>query len=123
VQVAQYLASQTCTDDATGDPALVMAVSASQYRMDYVFAVPKDYKSDYISLVKPADATLTLDGEVVPDSTFSEIGGTGIVTGYVKIEDGPHSIEGDMAFGLYQYGFSGPASYGNPGGLNLLKKQ
>jgi len=123
IQVGQYLSSQTCTDDFTGDPALIMAVSETQYRTPYAFAVPKDYNEDYITVVKPAGATITLDGNVLGAGDFAPVADGTYAVGYFEVQDGPHFIEGDLPFGLYQYGFDGPASYGNPGGLNLIKTQ
>jgi hypothetical protein len=123
IQVAQYLASQGCTDEYTGDPALIMAVSSSQYRPNYVFAVPKDYQKDYITVVRPVGALITLDGTALSDGEFEPVADGEFEIGYFEVKDGPHEIEGDASFGLYQYGFSGPASYGNPGGLNLIKQQ
>jgi len=120
IQVGQYLSSQTCTDEGTGDPALIMAVSSSQFRNNYVFAAPKDYDDDYITVVRAAGSPIILDGNAVGDNDFEQVAGGEYEIGYFEVQDGPHEIEGDAPFGLYQYGFDGPASYGNPGGLNLV---
>jgi hypothetical protein len=122
IQVGQYLASQTCTDEFIGDPALIMAVSAGQYRTHYVFAAPKDYDEDYIGIVRQTGSTITLDGSPV-NVPFTPFADGAYEVGYVEVQDGPHIIDGDFPFGLVQYGWDGPASYGNPGGLNLIKKQ
>jgi hypothetical protein len=122
IQVAQYMSSQTCTDDAIGDPSLIMAVSSSQYRSNYVIAAPKDYDEDYITVIKPAGGAVSLDGGALSQTEFKSVGGGEFEVGYFEIQDGPHVVEGDQPFGLYQYGWDGPASYGNPGGLNLIKK-
>ncbi|MBM4370093.1 MAG: IgGFc-binding protein [Deltaproteobacteria bacterium] len=123
VQAAQYLSSQGCTDDFIGDPALVMAVSSTQYRTPYAFAVPDDYDEDWISVVRPAGAEITLDGAVLPDGSFDPIASSGYEVGYFEVQDGPHYIEGEDPFGMYQFGFDGPSSYGHPGGLNLTVQQ
>jgi len=120
IQVAQYLSSQGCTNDYIGDPALVMMVSETQYRSPYAFAVPKDYGHDWITVVRPSGAEITLDEAPLEDGPFTAIASSGYEVGYFKVEDGPHYIEGDAPFGLYQYGFEGPASYGHAGGLNLI---
>ena len=123
IQVAQYLSSQTCTDDGVGDPALIMAVASIQFRHNYVFAAPKDYDEDYVTVVREAGSPITLDGALLGDGEFVPVGSGFYEVGYFEVQDGPHQIEGDKPFGLYQYGFDGPASYGNPGGLNLIKQQ
>ncbi len=120
VQAAQYLSSQGCTGDFIGDPALVMAVSSTQYRSPYAFAVPKDYSKDWITVVRPAGAEIILDDAALPDGPFDPISSSGYEVGYFEVVDGPHYIEGNEPFGLYQYGFHGPASYGHAGGLNLI---
>ena len=123
VQAAQYLSSQGCTGDVIGDPAMVMAISETQYRSPYAFAVPEDYGHDWITVVRPAGATITLDDVVLEDGPFDAIASSGYQVGYFEVEDGPHYIEGNQPFGLYMFGFEGPASYGNPGGLNLIVQQ
>lgn len=120
VQAAQYLSSQGCTGDYIGDPAMVMAVSETQYRSPYAFAVPEDYDIDWISVVRPAGAVITLDEAPLADGIFQAIAGSGYEVAYVEVQDGPHYIEGDAPFGMYQFGFDGPSSYGHPGGLNLI---
>ncbi|MFH1530387.1 MAG: IgGFc-binding protein [Pseudomonadota bacterium] len=123
VQAAQYLSSQGCTDDYIGDPAMVMAVSETQYRTPYAFAVPEDYSKDWITVVRPAGAEITLDQVALPDGPFAPIASSGYEVGYFEVQDGPHYIEGEEPFGMYQFGFDGPSSYGHPGGLNLIVQQ
>lgn len=123
LQVAQYFSSQGCTDDYIGDPALVMAVSQTQYRTPYAFAVPKDYDEDWITVIRPVGSAVTLDNQLLNDAEFSPLAGGEFEYGYFGVGDGPHYIEGDDPFGLYQYGWDGPASYGHSGGLNLTKTQ
>jgi hypothetical protein len=122
IQVAQYLASQGCTADFTGDPAMIMAVSSTQYRPNYVFAVPKDYAEDYVTVIRPVGTPVLLDEVPLSAGEFQPVGSGQFEIGYFEVGDGPHEIHGDASFGLYQYGFDGPASYGNPGGLNLIKQ-
>lgn len=121
IQVGQYLSSGTCTDMGIGDPALIMQVSASQYRDNYIFAVPHDYGKDYITVIRPEGVDVWLDAMLLPDSGFQLLGDNLYEYGWFEVGDGPHEIHSDESFGLYQYGFEGPASYGNPGGLNLIK--
>ena len=123
IQVAQYLSSGTCTDQGIGDPALIMQVSDTQYRSNYIFAVPKDYSKDYITVIRHSGVAVVLDGQTLANSAFTAFVDGAYEVGYFELQDGPHSIVSDEPFGLYQYGFHGPASYGNPGGLNLIKTQ
>lgn len=121
IQVAQYLASMTCTMGQTGDPAQVMGVGVQQYRDNYPFLVPQGYTKDWVTIVRPVGTSITLDGEVV-EVEFEGIGGTGYEFGYVEVEEGPHVMEGSAPFGLTQYGFFEATSYANPAGMNLKKQ-
>jgi len=123
VMAAQILSSGTCLDEGVGDPAMVLAVATEQYRTNYVFAAPKDYAHAYIGVARQAGAPVTLDGTALPDGEFQAVAAGTHEVGYVEVEDGPHEVESDQPFGLYQYGWDGPSSYGNPGGLNLIKQQ
>ncbi len=120
VQVAQYLASMTCTMGQIGDPAQVMGVGVKQYRDNYPFLVPQGYKQDWVTIVRPTGSTNTLDGEEVTES-FEPIGASGYEFGYVSVTPGPHTMEGTAPFGLTQYGFMEATSYANPAGMNLVK--
>jgi hypothetical protein len=123
IQVAQYFSSQGCTDEFIGDPALIMAVSQTQYRTPYAFAAPQDYVQDWITVIKPVGSTVILDTNNLDEGAFTPLAGGEFEFGYFEVQDGPHFIEGTEPFGLYQYGFDGPASYGHSGGLNLFKTQ
>lgn len=120
IQVAQILASQGCTADFIGDPAMIMAVGTNQYRTPYAFAVPKDYQEDYITIIRPAGTAVILDNVTLDDADFQALAGSGYEYGYFAMTDGPHFLDATKPVGLYEYGFSGAASYGNPGGLNLI---
>lgn len=45
-----------------GDPALVVVPPVEQFRKDYVLLVPELYAFDFVSIVAPATASVTLDG-------------------------------------------------------------
>ena len=51
-----------------GGHAMLAIPSVEQLRTDYVFAVPPGHPFDVLTIVGPADATLTLDGAPLPAS-------------------------------------------------------
>ncbi|MFH1532229.1 MAG: IgGFc-binding protein, partial [Pseudomonadota bacterium] len=121
IQVAQYLASQGCTEDFIGDPALVMAVPAARYRSSYVFATLEGYAENLVTIVRPVGAAVALDGAPLAGGAFQAVGSSGWEVGYFEVEGGAaHTVVGASPFGLYLYGYSGPVSYGCPGGLDLV---
>ena len=119
IQVAQYMASQMCTGDGTGDPSQIMGVGISQYRADYPFQVPYDYDTNWVTVVRPVGSSTNLDGTPVSVG-FEPLASSGYEVGYVQVQEGPHLMDGTEPFGLTQYGFFSAVSYGNPVGLNLV---
>jgi hypothetical protein len=101
-----------------GDPAFTFTVPTSQFRSDYVVLTPEGYRDDYLSVVAPTDAAVTVDGSPLSGVT-NEIPGTGWAVTWVDVEPGMHTLTGDQPFGLYSYGYECFVSYAFPGGLNL----
>ena len=123
IQVVQILSSQGCTAEHIGDPAMIMAVAQDRYRSEYVFAAPKGYVHDYITVIRQVGVDVLLDDGALAASDFTALPDGTHEYGYFEIADGPHHIISDEPFGLSQYGWEGPASYGNPGGLDLVVTQ
>jgi len=122
IMVAQYMEGSQATDDKTGDPSLALAVPVDQFRKEYLFHAPVNYDSNYVDVVAPVGATVTLDGKPV---TLVPIATTGFALARVSpLEDGPamdgnHSISGNQPFGITVYGYGKDTSYWYPGGLEL----
>jgi len=122
VQVAQYLSSQTCTDDFVGDPALIMGIPSTRFRKAYNLAVRPGFENNYATVVKPAGSTVQFAGGVLLQGGFTPVGDGSFEVGYFAVGEGLHGAVGSSPFGLYQYGFSGPAAYGHPGGFDLVQE-
>ena len=124
VMVAQYMEGQDADSAGTGDPAMALAVPVEQFRTDYLFQAPLSYDSNYVDVVAPIGAQVTLDGAA--PLTFTAIGSLGyglsrvLSLGGGPNMDGSHSIHGDMPFGITVYGYGQYTSYWYPGGLNLM---
>ncbi|MEO7097470.1 MAG: IgGFc-binding protein, partial [Polyangiales bacterium] len=105
---------------AKGDPSQSFATTVEQYRKKYVFLAPIDYDANYVDIVQPMDATLTLDGVAVtakPKLVSSDFGVTRVRLGIGK--GGAHVLEGSKPFGIQVMGYGSYTSYQYPGGLNL----
>lgn len=103
-----------------GDPTFILGVPVEQYRSDYVFLVPRFYERDYITVVSPKDATVTLDGTDIDEAEFALFGEGEYKTAKLLVEDGVHTITTSAPSAVFVYGFDGSVSYGYPAGLNLL---
>ena len=77
---------------------------------------PDEYQQDYLNIIAPSGAVITLDGSPIA-SPDARVGGWDIYRRLVN--DGVHRLSGTAAFGLYAYGYDCDVSYAYPGGLNL----
>ncbi|MGM0558260.1 MAG: IgGFc-binding protein [Myxococcota bacterium] len=105
-------------DFPIGDPAFTMTVPTHQFRSEYVVVTPEGYRDDYVSVVAPSDATVSVDGAPI-SGMRNPIDGTNWVVTWVPVEPGAHRVSSDVPFGLYSYGYACFISYAYPGGLNL----
>ena len=118
LMAAQYLISQTLTDEVKGDPAMILAVPTGQYRSDYNVLIPEGYSEDWLTVVKPVGATVLLNDQPIQES-FEQVGDGRFEVGYLQVDSGMHSLIADQPFGLIAYGWNNAVSYGYPAGLNL----
>jgi len=102
-----------------GDPAMILAPPASQWRNEYVFLAPSKFYKDYVNILAPSGASVTLDGNVVPTGNFQAIPGTGYKVGRILVNDGVHNLTATEPVGLISYGYDLDVSYGYTAGLNL----
>ena len=103
----------------SGDPALILTPPAGQFRKDYVFLTPDKYNDDYVNIVAPSDAAVTLDGLPVSEASFSPIVGSTYKVARLTVADGVHTVEATAPIGVTAYGFDKDVSYGYTAGLNL----
>jgi hypothetical protein len=104
-----------------GDPSQTFAVAAEQYRLDYVFLAPTDYKTSYVDVIAPAGTKLDLDGTTV-SMKLTSIAGTDWFVGRLLLDagkDGVHTLVADKAIGIQVIGYGDYTTYMYPGGLNL----
>ncbi len=112
-------ATPTCL--AVGDPTLIMTPPVKQFRPEYVFLTPNKYAFDYINIVAPTDASVTLDDIVVPPGNFVPVGpgNSGWKVARLAVTDGVHKVVATKPVGVTVYGYDRDVSYGYAGGLNL----
>lgn len=114
-------------DDGTwpGDPAMILVPPTAQYQARYVFLVPKEYAANFVTIVRPAGAAVTLDGaDVSQSSGWSDVGshaGTTWQRAHFPLEWGPHTVEagGDAKVGIVVVGYDAAVSFGYAGGSGV----
>ncbi len=103
-------------DAGIGDPDFSLSVSTDRFLDDYVFLVPSNYKANYINVMAPTGATLTLDG--APLTGLTEfVPGWSVLRS--PIAPGSHALKSAQKVGLLVYGWADFVSYSYPGGASL----
>ncbi len=126
VLVAQY--SQGFRNgDSIGDPMMLMVSPTKQFLRQYRFATPINGEwRHYINVVVPTKAikTLKLNGEDVDSARFSQLGISRYSIAYFSVPFGTHTLEADLPFGMYSYGFGYGSdafdAYGTMGGQSFV---
>ena len=108
---------------AVGDPTLIMVPPTKQFRKDYVFLSPNKYAQDFINVVAPATASVTLDGALIPAANFTTIAGSSWKVARVAVGDGTHKVVANEPVSVIAYGYDRDVSYGYAAGLNLVTEQ
>ncbi|HEY4118239.1 MAG TPA: IgGFc-binding protein [Byssovorax sp.] len=103
-----------------GDPAQSIAIAVEQYRDKYIFLAPTDYPVNFVDVIEPMNAVVTLDGSGAPTPT--QIGSSGYGINHLVLGDvagGAHVLTSNVAVGIQVVGYGSYTSYAYPGGLNL----
>jgi hypothetical protein len=109
-----------------GDNTLSALVPTARFRSDYLFYVP-EFQHNYVKLLAPSGAAVSVDGTPVPEAMWTAIGASGYRWAIVPVQSGPHRATSPSPFGLTVYGNQDPnyvpgglpSAYEYPGGLDL----
>jgi hypothetical protein len=108
-----------------GDPAMILLPATEQYQDDYVFLVPAAYELNYVTILRPAGASVRLDNlDLTPISSWQQIGAVNGVTWqriHMPVEPGVHIVgsESGHDLGITVVGYSPAVSYGFAGGSGV----
>ena len=119
ILVAEYMVGQD-GGYGTSDPAMLLAVPTAQFRKNYLFYAQPAWSANYVDIIAPAGANVTVDG--APVGNFTPVAASGFSLAHVKLSnagDGSHSVAGDQGIGISVYGVIDYGSYWYPGGLDL----
>ena len=109
----------SCLCVPIGDPSLILAAPAEEYRSSYIFLTPGQYAFDYINVIAPTGAIVTLDDVGLDGSAFVPITGSPYYVARLPVSDGIHSISASAPISVVVYGYDDDVSYGYLGGLGL----
>jgi hypothetical protein len=107
---------------AVGDPTLIMLPPTKQFRKDYVFLSPNKYAEDYVNVIAPEGASVTLDGTLVAAGSFAAIPGSTWKVARLAVGDGVHKVVANQPISVIAYGYDQDVSYGYAAGLNLVEE-
>jgi hypothetical protein len=113
----QYMTGQNAFGAGTGDPAMITAVPVEQFLNRYVILTPTGYTTNYVQIIRTTMDDVTVDGAVVPASSYYTIGAYTVAD--YAVAAGPHTILSNSPFGIVATGYTYATSYGYPGGLAL----
>lgn len=86
------------------------------------FHAPTNYPTNFVNITAPTGAEVTLDGTLVPVTSYVPIGNSGHGVARVALSNagtGTHTTTSTMGFGISVYGYGSYTSYWYPGGLDL----
>ncbi|MEZ4454615.1 MAG: IgGFc-binding protein [Nannocystaceae bacterium] len=119
IMVVQYMVGQA-GGYGNSDPAMFLTVAVDQYRDKYLFHAPPTWSANYVDVIAPDGAQVTVDAKAV--SNFVSIPGTGYGLAHVKLDnqgDGNHEVSSNQKVGIGVYGVQSFGSYWTVGGLDL----
>ncbi len=119
IQVGQYLVSQQNCDRVIGDPALINGIPVEQWRDNYPVLTPDNYRENYLTVMKPLNQPVLLDGTQIPQADFHKVGGTEYEVAHVEVQSGVHRVTAAVPFGLVSIGYDSAVSYGLPAGMDI----
>jgi hypothetical protein len=119
IMVVQYMVGQSA-GFGTSDPSMVQAVTPAQFRNDYLFHAAPNWTANFVDIIAPNGATVTVDGANV--ANWTAIGATGFSAAHVPLSNagnGNHTVDSNQKVGISVYGVQNAGSYWYPGGLDL----
>ncbi len=109
------------TDSGLGDPAMTVIPAAAQMQRNYTFLVPEGYQDNYVTIIAPGTAAVTLDGDDVELRVAAgALGGVGYVYGNVLLAPGTHEVSASEPVGITVVGYDQWVSYAYTGGSGIL---
>lgn len=114
--------------DSIGDPMMILVSPTLQFLKSYRFATPVNgHWRHMVNVIAPTIGikSMRLNGQPIDSSLFQPFGLSRYSIAYLQIPFGSHSLEGDLPFGMYSYGFGFDQdafdAYGTMGGQSFIE--
>jgi hypothetical protein len=123
ILVAQYMQGSSSVPSGSGDPSMSLAIPSAQFRRTYIFAAPLTYDANFVNVIAPKGATVSVDGVMIGSSEFTGIGTSNFAVARHQLEGTTdvHKIAASSEVGIVVYGYGKDTSYMYPGGLDLKR--
>lgn len=122
IAVYAYMIGSENLGGSTGDPAMVAMAPVEQYLPRYVVLVPGTWINDVAIVTRDAGAPISLDGAMIPDTSFNPVANSGYEVARVSVPDGVHVFDGGTsAFSVVIVGYDDYDSYAYLGGTGTGK--
>ena len=123
ILVAQYMQGSTSVPSGSGDPSMSLAIPSAQFRSSYIFIASLTYDSNFVNIIAPRGAAVSVDGKTLAISEFVEIGSSGFTVARHQLDGGEvHKVSATGgSVGIVVYGYGKDTSYMYPGGLDLKR--
>lgn len=116
IAVFDYMTGWENLGQMIGDPAMLQLAPTEQMLSRYVLLVPSEWTHDFLVVSKPQGATIHIDGALVQEAAFADVGG-GWQVARIPAEDGVHQLEGSSGFAVAVVGYDTADSYAYLGGV------
>jgi hypothetical protein len=105
-----------------GDPSMIVLPAAAQFQDSYTFFLPQGYARNFVSIVRPLNSQMELDGETLVGATFFPLGsleGEDYEYSHLELPGGSHRLDSDTPFSIIASGHDSDVSYGYAGGSGI----
>jgi hypothetical protein len=123
--VTQYLTGRTTTarPDGVGSPNQLTVAPIGQFRTSYAFMASPNFGTNFLTVIAPTGASVSLDAQPLAPEKFLAVGASGMSVARVPITAGArvHTATADKAIGIVVLGIGPYGSYALAGGLDLKR--
>jgi hypothetical protein len=106
-----------------GSPNQLTVAPVGQFRTSYTFVASPQFGTNFLTIIAPTGAAVSLDAQPVAREKFLAVGASGMsvarlpVVGTMRV----HTVTADKAVGIVVFGIGPYGSYALPGGLDLKR--
>jgi hypothetical protein len=124
--VTQYLSGRGASSrmsESVGSPNQVTVAPVAQFRTNYTFLVSPYFATNFLTIIAPTGAAVSLDAQPVAREKFVAVGASGMSVARVPVTDGTrvHTVTADKAVGIVVFGIGPFSSYALTGGLDVKR--